>query len=85
MPWPLIRIALLWQVLVSAPPVKGNEVGPMTTSRCLVAILVLAIAGCTAPPAQTAARRVPLVVSALTVNSPTCAEVDAYSATCVGN
>ena len=57
----------------------------MATSQCLVAILLLAIAGCTAPPTQTAAQRVPLVVSALTTHDLACTEVDAYSATCVGN
>jgi len=57
----------------------------MATSRCLVATLLLAIAGCTAPPAQSVAVRQPLVVSVLTAHGSGCTEVDAYSATCVGN
>ncbi|HET6235027.1 MAG TPA: hypothetical protein VFE41_08685 [Acetobacteraceae bacterium] len=57
----------------------------MVTSRCLVALLLLAIAGCSAPPAPTVAQQAPLVVSALTVHGLSCTEVDAYSATCVGN
>jgi hypothetical protein len=57
----------------------------MVTSRCLVALLLLAIAGCSASPAQTMAHQAPLVVGALTAHRLGCTEVDAYSASCVGD
>lgn len=57
----------------------------MATSRCLVAVLVLTVVGCTAPPLPTMAQKTPLMVSALTPHRLGCTEVDAYSGTCIGN
>lgn len=65
--------------------VKDDEVVLVATSRWLVAVLFFVVAGCSAPPARTATHHAPLLVSALTAHGSGCTEVDAYSATCVGN
>jgi hypothetical protein len=58
----------------------------MAASRCLIVLALAGLAGCAtsrAPDTTAMTRPSPIVVSAL--NASACAEVDAYSAACIGD